>query len=63
MTGIIFGFFMVSFLFIIATINSFIASKRTSSYPPKHVLKKRVMTFGASGLAFFLIAFTLYYVT
>ncbi|MBM7702682.1 hypothetical protein [Metabacillus iocasae] len=63
MTGVIFGLFVISFLLIIATINLFLASKRTASYPPKHVLKKRAMTFGASGMVLFLLAFTLYYVT
>ncbi|KOO50214.1 hypothetical protein [Priestia koreensis] len=46
---------------VLGSFQSFVLMKKSASFPPKHVLKKRVSTFGVSGVSVLLVAIIIHY--
>ncbi|YCA44277.1 hypothetical protein M1E11_03550 [Bacillus sp. JZ8] len=63
MAWIIFCLFLTSFLLFAITGKRFMDLKKSASYPPKRVLRKRLVVEGGTALTVFLLALLLYYVT
>jgi hypothetical protein len=61
MSGIVISLFVISLLFFIGSLHKFFLLKKTASYPPKHVLKKKAATLGAGGFLFLFIFIMVYY--
>ncbi|ASS89382.1 MAG: hypothetical protein C6W58_10905 [Bacillaceae bacterium] len=62
MAGVIFLFFIISMLFLVGAFYNLKLANSASSYPPKHLLKKRASVLAIGGLTSLLIAFLLYYI-
>jgi hypothetical protein len=62
LTGVILGLFVISLLLFLGAINYFLVSQKAGVYPPRKVLVKKALSFGALGGVILLIAIILFFV-
>ncbi|WP_044893215.1 hypothetical protein [Bacillus alveayuensis] len=62
MAGLIFLFFVTSFLFFVGTFHYMKLANTTNSYPPKRVLRQRAFLLATGGVVSMLFGLIFYYV-